>query len=505
MSLLGVDIGTSSCKCVAFGFEGDIVAKAVVPHEGRDKYKEELDSEMLWLSFVKAVNETVKDVRVGHVDALAISSHGETIIPLDANLKPAYRALLNSDNRSSESITLWERKFGWDRIYEITGLPLHSMYSLPKLRWYRYNLPEQFVRTCKYMPVTSYILHRLGFPPAVDPTIASRTMGMDLRTRTWNEPFFEYAGVKPFQFCEIVPTGTAMGKLGVAAAGVLKCSEDTVVCIGGHDQVIGNLGAGGNKIGLTVDSAGSYECLTTVTGTPSVVEDAKKYFINVGPYLTGDKYVAMAFFTSGLVIDWFLNGFFREDSAQVPRAKGSVFKMLEKKHSGREYVPTNIIATPHLIGAQNPNWNPDAEMLLYGMGVTSDRYVLYKAILEGLACELERNISAIEETIEPVTKIHIYGGSASSDLLMGLRSSITGKNFIRFTDTEAVCRGTAILAGIGTGIFDDYNDSFPSSFGTGDEFESDKNIFDRYAFQKSKYRKLVAAVTERVTKSKRWE
>ena len=84
MSILGFDLGTGSCKGVAFDSAGNILAKE---EKGYDTYSPhpgwcELDP----MEFVKAIRDVSLGIRAKiHDDepaAVAFSSHGETIIPV---------------------------------------------------------------------------------------------------------------------------------------------------------------------------------------------------------------------------------------------------------------------------------------------------------------------------------------------------------------------------------------------------------------------------------------
>ena len=70
-------------------------------------------------SVVQAVaGETKQDP----VEALCISSHGETFVPVDDHLQPLGPAILNIDNRAVEQTNWLTTRLGLETIFEITGL-----------------------------------------------------------------------------------------------------------------------------------------------------------------------------------------------------------------------------------------------------------------------------------------------------------------------------------------------------------------------------------------------
>ncbi len=154
MSLLGVDVGTSSCKAVAFSNAGAVLASSscfLLAPWGKQLTAMSSTPRPFGDSFVQVVRRTAEASKKDKIEALAISAHGETIIPIDDRGEPCGPALLNRDNRSGSLIPAWEQRFGRDTIYAITGLPVHAMYSLPKLLWLKEKRPEIFSEARKFV------------------------------------------------------------------------------------------------------------------------------------------------------------------------------------------------------------------------------------------------------------------------------------------------------------------------------------------------------------------
>lgn len=63
------------------------------------------------------------------------------------------------------------------------------MNSLTKILWIRDNMPEVYQATYKFMTYADFILSRLCVEPAIDYTMASRTMAFDLAEKSGRKPF----------------------------------------------------------------------------------------------------------------------------------------------------------------------------------------------------------------------------------------------------------------------------------------------------------------------------
>lgn len=85
------------------------------------------------------VRAIAREVTNDSVEVLALSSHGETIIPVDEQKHAIGPAILNADNRAVAEAHWLAEKIGREKLFEITGLVAHSMYPLPKILWLRVN------------------------------------------------------------------------------------------------------------------------------------------------------------------------------------------------------------------------------------------------------------------------------------------------------------------------------------------------------------------------------
>ena len=175
MSLMGIDLGSGSCKAVLFADNGTILAHAArayeaqCPHPGRC----EMDAEVLWSAVVGVVRDLSGRTGGDEIVALAIASHGETVIPIGRDGRAVGPAIMNADNRATAEAAWWDANMGKDAIYRITGLPLHAMFAINKIMWLRQHEPERYADTDRFLSVEDYVLVRLGLPPCTDQSLNS--------------------------------------------------------------------------------------------------------------------------------------------------------------------------------------------------------------------------------------------------------------------------------------------------------------------------------------------
>ena len=101
MNLLGIDVGTSCCKAAVFSEDGQLLGLA---YEENDYQRPqsgwaELDSLQVWRQVKRTIGQAVADAKSDPVEAVCVSSLGETVVPVTTDRKILGPALLNFDVR----------------------------------------------------------------------------------------------------------------------------------------------------------------------------------------------------------------------------------------------------------------------------------------------------------------------------------------------------------------------------------------------------------------------
>ena len=117
MSLLGIDVGTTACKAVAFDLTGRPLASATrdYPLQTPAPGRLELDANAVW----DAVEATVREVNATLTDpvtALSVSSQGEAVTPVGANGAVLAGSPVSFDTRAVEQSAELEAAIGRERL-----------------------------------------------------------------------------------------------------------------------------------------------------------------------------------------------------------------------------------------------------------------------------------------------------------------------------------------------------------------------------------------------------
>jgi xylulokinase len=499
MSLLAVDIGTSTCKALVFALSGQVLAQQsqnYAPEFPRAGFAE-MDPNTFWNALCLCCRQACERLS-DPVQAICFSSHGETFVPIDAKGHPVMRAILNQDNRAVAESAWCEESIGRERLFQITGLFAHPMYPVPKILWLQKKSSDVFASTRCFVSLVGYLLQKLGLPPYVDYSLASRYMAFDVRRREWSNEILETVNLDKARLPIPVPAGTTAGNLKAEAASDLGVPVGTPVVLGGHDQPCCALGSGVLGPGRVADSMGTYECLIAASDSPSLSTEALRSSLNSYCHVLPEKFVTLAYFPSGIMVKWFHDLLYADDAGEHARtapgeAEGNHYELLE---SQAPEGPTGLSITPHLIGTCNPEFNPRVRGLIAGLRPGTDRGQLYKGILEGIACELLLVGDALADAVGKFDDIYATGGGTRSVLGLQLRAAITGRQIHIMRCQESVCLGTAILAGVAVGEYDGFEQAVSALVKESTMITRNQAMVAEYRDQVEQYRKLRAMAVQ---------
>ena len=212
-TVLGVDVGTSGCRVAAYDAALGEVAAATAryrvsrPAPGRA----EIDADEVWAAVADCLRTV--NAQLDHPPhALAIAPQGETVVPVSAGGEALAMAPISADTRAGPETGAIAQAVGARRLQEITGQPPHPMFSVGKIAWTR-RMPGVWSRAATFHCLGDFLARRLGVPPAIDYTMAARTMAFDGHQRIWSAEILAAAGVPERLLPPVVPVGTELGLL----------------------------------------------------------------------------------------------------------------------------------------------------------------------------------------------------------------------------------------------------------------------------------------------------
>ncbi|MFW5768997.1 MAG: FGGY-family carbohydrate kinase, partial [Spirochaetota bacterium] len=246
MSLLGIDVGTTGCKAVIFSLGGQILASSYREYDFRHPEPEyaELNADEVWTKIREVIREAAAKSGGDPVQALAVCSMGEAMVPVTADRTILGPSIMNFDARGGEYLDKLPDFQNDLYLYRINGNTLGNNYGLTKLLWIRDHQPELYEKTYKFLNWGSFVSFMLGSETVIDYSLANRSLLFDLDRRDWSDELVSKAGLDRDKLPTPKPSGVQIGTLLLELAKELGLPEALPIVTGAHDQCSNALGAG---------------------------------------------------------------------------------------------------------------------------------------------------------------------------------------------------------------------------------------------------------------------
>jgi gluconokinase len=435
--VVGVDLGTTSSKAVAFTVGGSPVGSGQVGYRLRSRrpgYAEQ-DADEVRNSAVEATAEAIAQaVDAGHrVVGLSFSAAMHSLIGLDATGFPLTPVLTWADSRAvDQAARLRAEPRGLD-LHKRTGTPVHPMSPLVKLRWFAERQPDVAALVRHWVGIKEYLLRRLTGTLVVDHGVASATGMFNLRRNAWDDEALDYAGITADQLPEPMPT-TAVLPLNREGAALLGLPAGTPLVLGSSDGPLANLGLGAVRAGDVACSIGTSGAIRVVTDRP-IVDDRGRVFCYV---LAPDRYVVGgAVNNGGIVLEWL-------GDAVAPDLHGSPPALLDQAAA----VPAGcggLMFLPYLMGERAPHWSGNPRGVYLGLTREHRREHLLRAALEGVCLQLALVLGSMAEAQIDIREIRATGGFSRSTLWRHILAAALGRPIGFASSPEGSSLGAALL------------------------------------------------------------
>ena len=452
-TLLGLDVGTTGCKAVLFDGDGTLLASASREYSvdlPRPGWAEQ-DSDRVWVLALEAMAEAIAAAGVSEVDAIGLSVHGEAVTPVDVAGRPLRPTILGMDTRTERENDWLREHLGSDFLVGHTGMPLHTVNTLPKLLWLRDHEPEIWRDAASFLLVEGFLLQRMTGRVATSECLASRTQLFNIIDGGWDPEILDAVGLDGRRLGELLPSGSPVGRLRDDLADALNLRQAPLVVTGGHDQACGALGAGVTRPGLASVSTGTAEVVEVVLPAPVLEPALADAGLSVYRHVVPGAYLAMTLnHSGGLSLRWFRDGFCEPQQGAAESTGRDAYELILAEAPDR---PTDLLVMPHFAGRGTPAPDPSSRAAIVGLTFATTRGEVARAILEGLTFELRANLDLLAGAGVEIDTLRAIGGGARSPQWLQLKADITGIPVAVPRVTEAAALGAALLAGVGAGIF----------------------------------------------------
>lgn len=471
-----VDYGTSNTRVNAIDVKDGSIAysssrKYLVQDKGNGYA--EISAAEIW-SFSEACMKDIvtRITQDDEIIAISYSFFGDNLIPLNAKEEPLNDCILCTDPRGVQQAAYINSQIPASEQIDIIGDSYMPYKFGAKALWVKQMAPYAS-EVVWYDTQQQYVFRKLGLPPVNDYTMAARKQLYDLDKGCWSQRFLDVMGLTAESLgTGVVATGDIVGY--IEKYGEVELGHAVPVIAGGHDCDVAMIGMG--LIGEEVDAVGD------ITGTFDHVGYLSNRTINLkkevadtplvsytGPF-AGTSICLGAFPTAGATLEWFM----REINEGTSGADyNKYWSQIQFDGKG------TVMVIPTLDGNRGR---------IDGIGVTTTKADIFKAVIEALTFENRRLIENCKSVKQgQINRIRIGGGAANSDEWMQLRADISGVTVERMANIQISSLGGAILGAVAAGVYASVEEAIQHMVHVGDSFVPNEAVREKYEQKYQEY------------------
>jgi autoinducer 2 (AI-2) kinase len=456
--LVTLDAGTGSGRCVVFDRAGRVLA-AVQEAFVYDGFVDpdiplirgfDLDPDRFWATLAGCTRRALAVLPAGtRIRAVVATSQREGCVFLDADGRVLY-AGPNVDARAAMEGMEVQSVVPLARLHAITGHTPPYIFPLARLLWYRKHHDARRIATL--FMLNDWIAYLLSGARVVEESNACESMLFDVTARAWSAEILDAIDLPRAILPPVCAAGSAIGSVTAAAAAATGIPEGTPVFAGGADTESALLGGGVVDPGATGAILGTTTPVQRVTDRP-LLDPAGNLWTSCH-VVPGRWVLESNGGDTGGTYRWLLDLLYGgADAAAHAQAEAAVAAVSD----------TGRLCLAHLgpaifnLAEMNP-FQPAGLVFRFPL-LHVDRPTrgdLLRGFFENVAFAIRGNCEQIASVAgDTADRLWVSGGMTRSPTLLGILAATMGTPLVVADVPESASLGSAVLAAVGCGLYDD--------------------------------------------------
>jgi sugar (pentulose or hexulose) kinase len=470
IQFLVADLGTSSIKVAVFNRKGQILAmhscvlKRHHPHPGWS----EQDPEEWWKGFCDCCQIVLADTKVdlSKLKGIAVCGQMHGPVPIDADGQVLLnRIQLWDDKRCIAQINEFQKKPNASELQKLVANPPATSWTAFKAAWIRDCQPSIYSKTFCFLTPKDFINFRLSGQFCTDRTEASGSFLINAKTGVYSPELADALDLDLSKFPRIHPSEEVIGSITRKAAEQTGIPHELPVVAGGGDSMVAMLGSGVIEPGKGLDLTGTSTLIGLCSERPLLHPHISNLYSAAGYWSP-----CICIDTGGDSIHWVnqILGKSDQESEEIDR-------ILSNVPPGSE----GLFYLPYLSGERlSGTYHSRAQF--FGLSLIHTREFIYRAVAEGLAMAGERNLQKLQQAGAELKELIVSGGGAQGKNWLQIKASVYGITLVVTECTESGLLGAVILAGTGTGYFNDVKEGASKLVCIKERIYPDSEIQEKY-------------------------
>lgn len=493
---LGIDIGTSSAKTVVIDECGKVLFATApeYPFQNPRPNWAECDPEDWWQAVLKALKAVFAQPGISPTTIAGIGLTGQMhgLVLLDAKGQVLRPCIMWNDQRTATESEELTTRIGAQRIIQITGNPILTGFTAPKIAWVKKHEPAIYARTAKILLPKDYIRYRLSGIFAGEVSDASGTSLLNVSKRTWSDEILNAMELPRSLLPDLTESTAASTSVSESAAKATGLLAGTPIIAGGGDQAAGAIGCGIVREGLVSATFGTSGVVFAHSDTCRVEPEGRLHaFCSSVP---GKWHLMGVMLSAAGSYQWYRNMLCHHEIEEGRRTGRDAYEILNELAQQAPAGCEGLQFLPYLSGERTPHPDPDARGVFFGLSLRHGKPHLTRAVLEGITYGMRDSLELIKALGIAPSQIVISGGGAKSNFWRGLMADIFKSPVATVNATEGAAYGAALLASVGTGAHPSVEAACDAALtGTGETLPTEQTaLYDDFY---TRYRALYPALS----------
>ena len=482
---LSIDQGTTSTRCILFDQDGNIKNSHQIEltQYFPDNKSVEHDPIEILNSVNTALTKVIENIEFQNIKSIGITNQRETTLAWSRSTgKPFYNAIVWQDTRTQDICNELLTNSKLKPLFEKSGLPVATYFSLSKILWFIRNVPDVQKRlnddVC-FGTVDSWLIYNLTGNFCTDVTNASRTLLFNLYDMEWSQEILDEVGIPINSLPKVKPSLSNFGEM----KDIIKGVPVTTVL---GDQQAALFGQNCMTKGDVKNTYGTGCFALTNTGD-EIIKSENGLLTTIAYQVDGEDPVYAlegSVPIAGAAVQWL-----RDNLNIIEKSEDIESLAMQEKDNGDVYF------VPAFSGLFSPHWDETARGSIFGLTRFSNKSHVARAVLESVAFQTYELLESMQKDLNmEFESVKVDGGMVNNNLLMQFQSDILDKTILSQNINEI----TSLGAGVASYI---YANGYPIEK-MNDYFSSSKSWSPNVS---NDYRnKLLKSWNKAIEKSKNW-
>lgn len=427
MSILIIDVGSSSIRALIFESENALISQPII----RRDYQFNADATCDAYQLRQLVESCVDDILTQSsrpIQAVGITTFVGNVLGVDDKNQPLTPLYTYAHNQASESAQILSNLIDNEAVHQRTGCRIHTAYHPAKLYWLKTNQPDLFLHVSQWIDFATYCYREwFGHDVPCSYSIASWSGLFNRHTNTWDLEWLNLLRLDERHLPDLADYHHVQQGLISSYAHRWASLKNTPFYLGIGDGAGANIGSGGLSPShpvLTVGTTAAIRIITpSITTLPSPLWS---YRVDKNHHLVGGSTNE-----GGNIFAWAKNTFNLNNND------------IEAQLATNAPAPHGLTTLPLFNGERSPYFNELARGTIHGISTKTTSLDMIRALLEGVALRLRIILDALNTPSDFI----LAGGGAlhQSSAWAQIFADVLSRPLYTFSERETSAYGTFLL------------------------------------------------------------